>query len=112
MERADIVHNLDGEAGSHTGVDHRRGMSHDAAALQVAEAVDKRTHGPLHCCGHREGDEAQSWAQNSAVARVKLRRVPHSKHSGTNGQHGGSADPAACAVTVFIVLIQMSKKTK
>ena len=61
MEWAVIVHNLDGEAGSHTGVDHRRGMSHDAAALQVAEAVHKRTHGPLNCCGHRERDEAQSW---------------------------------------------------
>ena len=31
-----------------------------------------------------------------------LRLVPHSKQSGTKGQHGGSAAPAACAVTASI----------
>jgi hypothetical protein len=64
---------LDGQAGSDTGVDHRRRMCHDAATLQVAEAVHECTHGPLHTCGHGEGDEAQSWPQNSAVAGVAAR---------------------------------------
>ena len=64
---------LDGQAGSDARVDHRRRMGHDAATLQVAEAVHERTHGPLHTCGHGEGDEAQSWAQNSAVAGVAAR---------------------------------------
>ena len=62
--------NSDGKAGGNSGVDHRRRMGHDAATLQVAEAVHECTHGPLHTCGHGEGDEAQSWAQNSAVAGV------------------------------------------
>ena len=62
--------NLDGQAGSHARVDHRRGMGHDAATLQVSEAVHERTHGPFHTCGHGEGDEAQSWAQNPAAAGI------------------------------------------
>ena len=61
---------LDGQAGGHAGVDHRRRMGHDAAALQVAKAVHECTHGPLHTCGHGERHEPQSWAQNSAVAGV------------------------------------------
>ena len=40
-----------------------------------------------------------------------LRRVPHSKHNGTNGQHGGSAEPAAWAVTVFILLNELTQNS-
>ena len=61
---------LDGQAGCNSGVDHRCGMGHDAAGLQVAEAVHECTHGPLHTCGHGERHELQSWAQDSAVTGV------------------------------------------
>jgi hypothetical protein len=62
--------NLDGQAGCNAGIDHRGGMGHDATTLQVAEAVHKCTHRPLHGCGHSESDEAQSWAQDATVARI------------------------------------------
>lgn len=45
-------------------------MGHDAAALHVAEAVNKGAEGPLHHRSGGEGQEPQGGAHHLASARV------------------------------------------
>jgi len=48
-------------------------MSHDAAALHVAKAIDQSPHRPLHNTSHRKRHEAKSRADHLAPARIAMR---------------------------------------
>lgn len=67
----------DGDGVGDGGVNDGGGMSHDAAALHVAEAVDQRPHRPLHQRRRRESQEPQRRPYYLAPARVAAGAALH-----------------------------------
>lgn len=77
------VENLNGDGPCDGGIDDGGGMSHDAAALDVAEAVDDRPDGPLHQRRRGERQETEGGAHHLAPTRVARRPALHA-HRNSN----------------------------
>ena len=81
---------LDGDGPGDARVDDPGGVSHDAAALAVAEQVHRRAQRPLHHPRHQEGHEPQRRPDELAPARVLPGPALHARRE----RHGGYLAPA------------------